>query len=560
MVLSKLKLHYAFVKRYKEIVQILVKYGFAEIIKTLELYHLLPFKKRIMKTSVGKIAGLSLEVRLRMAIEELGPTAIKFGQFLSTRPDILPKNFLKEFSKLQDDAPRFAFKEVKNQIEKELGKPINKLFKSFNKKAIAAASIGQVHEAITLNGKEVIVKIQRPEIEQQIMIDLEILMDLAQLIEKHYSKAIFYKPTALVKEFSKTIKRELDYHREARNAERFAANFKESKIVKFPRVYWSLSGKKVLTLEKIKGKKLSELDLSKKNKAFRKKIVDNGAEIFFKMILIDGFFHADPHPGNIFILDNASIALMDFGMVGFVDREMQEKMIALFEAIIKRNPDKTVEKLLEIIEVSKETNLTEFKRDVAELLTQYYNIELQSVQLTELFNEVILFANKHKVLIPSRFMLLIKTLLNLEGICRTIYPQFNLVEASKPFIRKLMLQRLQPSYLMARLSEHLSEIHELITLFPNRVNNILKKIETGEIEIAFEHRGLEKLIKELDRTSNRLGLSMIISAIFIGSSLIILSGRGPSIQGLSVFGLAGYLFSGFLGLILIYSIFKSGKI
>lgn len=537
-------------QRSRQIAKVLIKHGFGHFVERIGLS--IPFSPQPEKK-----AGEPIEVSARLVLEELGPTFIKFGQILSMRPDLLPKKFIDEFKKLQDNVPKFSYEEVEAQIKKELGSPINELYDSFDKDPIAAASISQVHHAI-LNGEDVVVKVQRPNIEDEIEADIDILYNLAHLMQKHITETAIYDPVGVVGELAKSIRRELDFMVEARNADRFKKNFASDPSVYIPTVYWEHTSKRVLTMEMVRGTKISNLgpDIDEEG---RKLLAEKIAKTYLKQILVDGFFHGDPHPGNIFIVDREVIALIDFGITGRVDEYMKEKLCNLLIAILQKNKDKIVDELLDIGVAGEETSIAEFRLDISDLIEEYYGTSIQQVDVARMINEVLQIALKHKIKIPANFTLLIKTLVNLEGLCSELSKEFNFTETAKPFVENIAAQQISPTRVASRLAANLMELNEIITVIPRKINYILSKLQEGKLVIDLEHKGLNRLISEMDTVSNRISMSLIISAIIVSSSILVISDKGPHISDLPIIGIIGYLVAAFIGFLLVLSILRRGK-
>jgi ubiquinone biosynthesis protein len=559
MVFTKLKRRYKNLSRLRQIVNILIKYGFDYIVKQLGLINLISKGGKILKLKPSKIVQLPLPVRARLALEELGPTFVKLGQILSTRPDLIPPDYIEELQKLQDKVPPFAYDQVEQIIKRELGADISKIFKSFEQKAFAAASLGQVHQARLEDGDKAVVKVQRPDIEKTIETDLDILFHIARLTEKHIPASRLYDPVGIVEEFAKAIRFELDYGTEGRNAERFRKNFEDDKRIYTPKIYWEFSSKRILTMELIEGIKINSIEELDKAGYDRKKIAENGAKAFMKQILIDGFFHADPHPGNILVMKDGVIGFMDFGMMGRLDEEIKEKCVDLLIAILERNPNKIINEMLNLGITSQEVDIHSLKIDIKEILDQYYNKPLKEIKLGELINQLVNIAIKYHIRIPAEFALLGKSLLTIEGIGLELDPDFNLAEIAKPYAKDVILERKSPQRLILKLLNDLAELYNLIILIPRQLSKTLKKMEEGVFKLEFQHRGLENLISALDRSTNRLSYSLILAAIIIGSSLIMQTNKGPYFMGFPVIGVLGFLISGVLGLGLVIMILRSGK-
>ena len=559
MVFTKLKRRYKNINRLREITTILIKYGFDYFVKQLGLTNLISKGEKILKLKPSKIAQLSLPVRVRLALEELGPTFIKLGQILSTRPDLIPSDYIEELQKLQDEVPPFAYEQVEKAIKKELGADVSEIFKSFEQIPFAAASLGQVHQAILEDGEKVVVKVQRPDIEKVIETDLDILFHLARLTEKHIPDSRLYDPVGIVEEFAKVIRLELDYGTEGRNAERFKKNFEGEEIIYTPKIYWEFSSKRILTMELIEGIKINALEELDKAGYDRKKIAENGAKAFMKQILIDGFFHADPHPGNMLVMKGEIIGFMDFGMMGRLDEETREKGVDLFIALMERNPDKIINEMLDLGIAPPEIDTRSLKIDIKEMIDQYYNKPLREIKLGELINQLVEISIRYQIKMPAEFALLGKALLTIEGIGLELDPDFNLAEIAKPYAKDIILERKSPQRLFIKFLNDLNELYNLIILIPRQLNKTLKKMEKGTFKLEFQHRGLENLISALDKAANRIAFSLILAAIIVGSSLIMQTDKGPHFMGFPVIGVLGFLIAAILGLGLVIIIIRSGK-
>lgn len=538
-------------RREAEIVNILVKHGFGHLTERLNLRILA--KKKI---SAGE-EKVPVYVRARLVLEDLGPTFIKFGQILSMRPDLIPFEFAEEFKKLLDEVQPFDYEKVEKQIKDEFGSSAEELFKEFNEEPTAAASIGQVHKARLKTNNLVVVKVQRPEIENTIETDIDILFNIARLVAKHIPESRLYDPIGIVEEFAKTIRKELDYTIEGRNAERFRRNFEKDNTVYIPGVYWDFTTKKVLTMEFVEGSKVSELGKSVGIED-RKRVSESIARSYMKQILIDGFFHADPHPGNIFVR-NSQIVFMDFGIIGRVDDYMKEKLANLFTAIIQKDIDNIIDKLLDIGMVSDETDIAKFRADIADVMEEYHGTSLQQVEISAMLNDIMKTVIGHRIRMPPNFILLIKALVTMESICREADPEFNLTEVSKPFVEKLVKEKMHPRHLMDKFMKTVVEFNELIAKLPRRFDNILSKLQSGNLVIDLEHKGLDRVMSEIDTSTNRLSSSLIISAIIVGSSIIMLTGKGPLLFGFPAFGVVGFIIAAILGMGLVISILRSGR-
>ena len=558
-----LKQNYKNLKRSKEILSVFVKYGLGHFFDLPAIEKSLNFGAKIFhKNKNEKIKRLSMPERIRLSFEQLGPTFVKLGQILSTRPDLIPKEFIEEFKKLQDQVPAFDFSLVEKQFEKEFGKKINNLFIEFNKIPIAAASISQVHRAKlkdNKNNKIVAVKIQRPNIHEIVKTDIAILLDLAKFIEKRSIYGQIYQPVEIIKEFKKTINKEMDFINEGYNIDKFYKNFKNNKTVKIPKVYWELTSNKILTMEYIDGVKISEVDNLKNSKFNKKIIASNGADMILKQIFEDGFFHGDPHPGNIFVMENNVIGLIDFGMVGRINKNMIENIADLLIAGIKNNAKKIVEILEKMNIIESDMNLKNIEIEIDNFIDKYYGMSLKKINMGKIIEEILEVMIRHKVKMPTDLVLLSKSLITVENIGRNLDPDFDMVAHTKPYAKKLLKEKHSPSKLLKRGNNLVIEFFKLMELLPSEINNLFKIFKKNNFNINLKHQGLEKLILGIDKASNRLSISMIISALIIGSSLILIQKIGPFIFGYSAIGIIGYLIASFFGLFLIISMLKANK-
>ena len=556
-----IKQNYKNLKRTKEILKVVTKYGLGYFLDFSKVEGGLNLKKKIFPekvTKLEKIQRLTLPQRTRLACEELGPTFVKLGQILSVRPDLIPREFAEEFSKLQDEVSSFSFEEVEEQFKKEFGKSIKELFIEFDKRPVAAASLSQVHKAKLISGETVAVKIQRPNVEKIVETDISILFSLVEFIERRSISGHLFQPVEIIREFSQTVREELDFVNEGHNIGKFRINFRESETVHIPKVYWKLTTKRILTMEFINGIKISKVINSKDSKFDKKVISNRGADMILKQILVDGFFHGDPHPGNIFIMEDNIIAPIDFGMVGRIEESAMMNMADFLIAAISNDADKVV-KILEDMEiVDSEMDLKKIKAEISYFIDKYYNVPLKQLEMGRIIEEIMEIMIQHQIKVPSDLVLLTKALVTVEGVGRELDPDFNMVTRAKPFANKLIRQKYSLSNLFKIGGKFTEEFFNSLKTFPNEFSYLVRNLRKGKLTISFQHKGLEKLILEIDRASNRLSFSMIISALIVGSSFIILSDKGPFVFDYPVLGIFGYLIAAVLGLWLVISIIRRG--
>ncbi|MCC5911536.1 MAG: ubiquinone biosynthesis protein UbiB [Clostridiaceae bacterium] len=530
-----------------------MKYGFTLAAEKLNEKGYIP--KFVLK--IKQRQQLTHGERVRMACEELGPTFIKLGQIMSTRRDIFPEEIVSELSKLQDDVKPFHFEVAKELVEAELNTNLEDSFKNFDPIPIASASIGQVYKATLNNGQKVVVKVQRPYIKKIIATDLDILFNLAKLLDDHLDKEKPYKLIEIVEEFSHVITRELDYSLEGKNLERFHAHFKKDANIHTPQVYWDYTTKKVLTMERIYGLKVVDHKNLVRKKWDLKHIAGLSTECFMKQVLLYGFFHGDPHPGNIFIVGPSKIAFVDFGVVGYLDKGTMKFITDLFTAATRRDVDKIIDILIEIDAISMETNVRRLKEDISFLINLYYNVPLNKLNLGEALKKLMETAYTNKVKLPSQFTVLLKAIVTFEGSMKFLNPEVSLSNIAKDFAAKLYLHKYSPKNIFEATREYSEEILYDIRYLPKQIRNLLKRIESNNVKIQLEQIGFEKLQDELNRMTNKLSLSLISSALIVGSSLILQNTSGPMMGGISIFAIVGYLAASILGLGLIISILLS---
>ncbi|MDP4128415.1 MAG: AarF/UbiB family protein, partial [Bacillota bacterium] len=419
-------------KRYRDVAKVLARHGFGFFVEEIGLLHMLSLPKRLF-TDMEEIDPKSVGERIRLVIEELGPTYVKIGQIASTRADVIPTEILHELEKLQDNVSPFPFVEVSRIIEGELGSPLGEIFSTFDENVLAAASIGQVHRAQLRTGEEVAVKVQRPQIKTMIETDLEILMDLATLAERRMEKMERLQLRDVVEEFSKSLRNELDYTIEARNAEKIAKQFKNDSTVYIPGIYWDYSTRAVLTMEFVKGQKLNEFKGIEEKGYDRKALSEHLVKALFHQVLIEGFFHADPHPGNILLLNGGVIAFIDFGMVGRLSLDMKHNFASLVIAMMRQNTESMIKAVLKIGIVPDDVNLTLLTNDVDELREKYVDVPMSRISIGEAISDLFEVAFRHRIRIPSDFTLLAKCLLILEGIVEKLDPHLSIMDMAEPF-------------------------------------------------------------------------------------------------------------------------------
>ncbi|MBL7031929.1 MAG: AarF/ABC1/UbiB kinase family protein [Nitrospira sp.] len=555
---------YKNIKRIKQIVNVFLRHGFGQFIEQINLQRFIPLRKRFrLFKRWAEVERYTMPQRLRIAFSELGPSFIKFAQILSSRPDLITAEYADEFKKLQDKVPPFSSESAGRIIEAELGKPLEELFDDFEEMPVAAASIAQVHNALLKTGEKVVIKIQRPGIRETIETDIAILNAIVRLILKYIPESRYFNPQGIVDEFSKSVRKEIDFVAEARNAMRFRKNFEGDDTVCIPVVYSELLTEKVIVMERLEGVRIDDIEGIDSLGVDRKVVANRGVNAYFKMIFEDGFFHADPHPGNLFVMDDGRIGLIDFGIVGWLTSEMMENIANAFLAVLNRNFDRLVDLYIDLGIVTDEVNIetfrSEFKTDLIYLLEPLYDVTISEVNFPEYLEALTRLVIKHGLKLPSDLLLMDKTILILDNIGRQLDPKFNAATAAEPYAAKLVKERMNPEKVLDRAKNNMTEISGILLNTPMQLNRLLKKVLKDELSFKIDPVGMEKLILDIDRSSNRIAFSLIVAAIIVGSSMLVQSDIGGKLFGLSSIGLIGFLVAFMLGLRLVISIIRSGR-
>ncbi len=544
-------------RRFREIAGILIKYGFSEFLDALKLSRRKgPIGKLVPEKEKVRAEKHSRWQRIRMALEELGPTFIKFGQIVSSRQDLLPAALIEELGKLQDEVPPFPAGKAVAIIEEQLKTSIQETFSDFQRKPEASASIAQVHRARLPDGSSVAVKVRRPGIEEQIHTDLEILENLAELTERYIPTARLFNPRILVQEFKDQINRELDFVLEMLNIEKFQSLLKGEKHLRVPRAYKQLSTRQVLTLEYIPGTRLARILKSPSEYPWSRELTARMADLLLKQVFENGFFHADPHPGNILVLDAAAICYLDFGMMGTISPRQQEQLSTLMFGITRRDTRLLARTLLEMTSPSHKVDRDALEYRAFQILERYIDLPLEHIDIRQIFSDLLDVIVTFRLRMPRNLILMIKTLIMMEGIGRKLDPQFQFIDKIEPYARRLFAQKFYPKALMEELSLASLDYWRLFKELPSKSTDLLEQLIEGRARLNMRFTGLEALRFVLDAVSNRLVFGLILAALLISSSLIVLSGVPPLWRGIPVIGLGGYLVSAIMGIIFIIAWFR----
>ncbi|MFZ1946301.1 MAG: AarF/ABC1/UbiB kinase family protein [bacterium] len=541
------------VGRFRRIMVVLAKYGFGEVLSRANIGF--PMRAFLRKPGGSKVAGPE---RLRLAIEELGPTFIKFGQILSTRSYLLPPDYGAELAKLQDSVSPFTYEEAEAIVRADLGGGPDEIFAGFERQPFASASIAQVHLATLKTGERVCVKVQRPAVKDTFLLDIMILKDLAALLEAHVVEARQYDPVGAVREFERSSRREIDFGLEATNIAVFARNFADDPTIKIPAVFRQYSGSRILTTELIEGIKISEVDKLRQAGHDLPGLARAGARAVLKQVFEYGFFHADPHPGNLFVTEDGRIGVVDFGIVGRLTRQEIGDLAEVLIGIVEGSGESLAAVLEKLHMIPEDVE----RRDVVEelmLLSEKYAAKtLGELNMKEVFGELVSFMRRYRIRMRTEFLLLGKALSIYEEVGRLLDPSFSMMEEAKPYVRRLVRRRHLLSAVLGGHGRGIGDTISKLSAIPSDLAYILHQAREGKLKIEFEHVGLEGVTSEIEKASNRLAFSLLVAALVVASSLVLVLGRGELVWRL--FGIAGFGFAALVGIWLLINILRSGRV
>ncbi|MDR3200179.1 MAG: AarF/ABC1/UbiB kinase family protein [Spirochaetales bacterium] len=543
--------------RYTEIIGILVKHGFGEFLDRSHLSRL-KFLRGKRPGAAGSTREHSKWVRIRLLLEDLGVTYIKFGQIMSGRPDILPENLIRELEKLQSQVPPFSSEEARAILEEELKKPISEVFLEFSDTPLASASIAQVHTALLITGERVAIKIQRPHLEDIITTDIEIMHFFAALLEKLILRDAI-SATAVIKEFGQSLNREIDFTAEAANIKKFGAQFRKTDRLRVPKVYEEYTTKRVLVMERIDGIKVSDVRAILSAGCDPRKIALNGARIVARQIFEYGFFHADPHPGNILVLDDDVICFLDFGMMGFLLPRHRDILISMMMALFDRDERKLAQGILELSGSRSPANTEALEYEIFEIMDTYASMSVEAVNLGELVTRILRIVIAYRIQMPPGFFLLVKALVTIEGVALRLYPGFRMVVELEPVIKKMFLRSLRPDRILKELYGVSYQTFSLLKNLPRNAGDIIEKIKSGRITLHIDSSDLNPILRKADQITARVSFSVVLASLVVGSSIVINARIPPLWNNVSLFGIVGYLGAACIGFWLLISLLRSSK-
>jgi ubiquinone biosynthesis protein len=537
----------------------MIRYGWGDLVRVLGISGVLERTGRVLHwQSTSEISQLEAPVRIRRALEELGPTFVKLGQLLSTRVDMFPPHWIAEFEKLHSQVPAVPYELLHPSLVEALKGNPNEIFAEFDPVPLAAASIAQVYRATLKDGTRVVVKMRRPGIENVIRADLRILEHAAKLLESEMPDSRRYDPVQIVSQFRRSLNRELDLAKEARNIDQFARHFADDPLVKIPRVYWEFTNDRVNVQEEIVGTAGVSPDKLRASGLDPKLLAARGADTVLRMVLEHGYFHADPHPGNVLFLPDNRIGMIDFGMVGMLTQPRRHQIVDLLHALTLKDEQALLQVLLEW---SGESEIDEDRLayDVTELLQSYDDLQLKDVKIGGLLNDITALMRDNNLLLPADLILLFKTLITLEGLGQQLDPEFHMIDHVTPFVERIIQQRYTPGALFARGRKSVREALEVVADLPRDLQHLLRDVRRGRMKIDLDLKRLDHFGHQLDSASNRLTMGILTASLVIGSSIIMTVEGGPKLFGLPLFGLLGFLIAFFNSLWIIFSIWRSGK-
>jgi len=548
------------IARARRIAEVLIRNGLGLLAETTGLARFLPPWRARAAAADTKAATLSVPKRVRRTLEQLGPTYIKLGQILSTRADILPPRFIIEFSKLLDTAPPAPTSEIIAVVEKELGGSLDRWYTYFSPTPMASASIGQVHEATLLDGTEVVVKVQRPGVERTIEADLDLLVTQARFLEGRSAALKRYRIVDIVEEFSQALRSELDYSAEGRNADTLRSLVADQGVI-VPEVYWKLTTRRVITLSRLKGPKLSEIDQLKAQGYDLTSIAERVVQCYLEQVFVHGIFHADPHPANILICDG-EIGLVDLGSVGYLTPRIKQDLGDLLLALTQQNAEDMVYTIIRMGATGPDTDRDALRRDVQRLIVRYYGCSLQSVPISQFLGDVMSIAFRQRVRLPADLTLLARTVVVLEGVASNLDPSFVLTTLVEPFVVQLVRERLSIKRSLAEGIQTLRQLETVLHLLPRRVDTVSEQLARGELTIGIDVKHLSDALRKLDAIANRLSFSVIVAGIIVGSALAMTAGEAATFRlpftdiGLPIPQI-GFVMAGLMGTWLLFSIVRS---
>lgn len=547
--------------RLQQIASVLVGYGFGDMVRRIGLAGALERTGRLLHWQDPQaMAHMAPPERVRRALEDLGPTFVKLGQVLATRVDLLPPEWIAELGKLQNAVPALPFAQVRPQLVEDLGAAPEAVFARLDEIPLAAASLAQTHRAWLADGTPVVLKIRRPGIRDTVEADLRLLARLAEIVEPQAPDLHRYRPREVVQQFAQSLRRELDFAAECRNAERIAANFAGHDEIVVPRVHWQWTSERLNVQDFVAGIPGTDLAAVDAAGMDRRRLAGAGAGIVLKMVLEDGFFHADPHPGNIFYLAGERIGVIDFGMVGRVSDQRRFQIVQLLHGLVERQAEAVTDVLLEWAEGGGETDESRLQADIGAFVDQYRGVPLKDLRMGTMLLDVTTILREHGLSLPPDLALMVKAFLTLEGFGRQLDPDFDMASAARPYVEKVLLARYSPRALLRRGRRGVFDAIELAGDMPRELRRLLRAARRGRLNMQIEVTSLKAFGEQVDRAANRLTMGVVTAALVIGSSIVMnAAGGGVPSRWLLALGVAGFVGAALIGMWILLSIWRSGR-
>jgi len=561
MQILQLNKNYKNLTRLIKIVSVIGKYGFSELLSRMHKGLGIIPDKILGARQEKTLLTYTPQQRVRLALEELGPAFTKLGQILSLRPDIIPPSYAQELEKLQDRTPPVQFKKIMEVIQDEFTEDVREMFAQVEETPVASASVAQVHRAVLKHTGEVVaIKVLKPGTRAIVEKDLSVVTHLLRIAVNYIPELRAYNPLRMVSEFSEILLGELNFHKEANTIERFSRFFSKKDYIHIPKIYKQYSTNRVLVMEYIEGIKISDIEALDSSGVDRKKVAQNATEIFLREIFEFGFFHADPHPGNIFILRDNTVAPIDFGITGYVDDEGVQIIGNILLGLMERDVDKIIRYLKRYNFITDETDERRLKIDLIDLMDSTWNVTLSQIDVSRSIREIFTLTRRYRIQFPGEYFLIFKTLLEVDGVTRRLQPEYNIAESIKPYMRRWFMDQYSPKRYIKDLVVLLDDLNYFLRYLPTEMGSIIKRFRYGKWKLPLVHENLEKAVSDIDRTGNRLSFSVIIAALLLSSAIIVQAKVGPFIKGYPVLGLAGFFIAAVMGIWLLFAIIRSGKL
>jgi len=561
MQILQLNKNYRNLTRLIKIVSVIGKYGFSELLSRMHKGLGIIPDKILGARQEKTLLTYTPQQRVRLALEELGPAFTKLGQILSLRPDIIPPSYAQELEKLQDRTPPVQFKKIMEVIQDEFTEDVREMFAQVEETPVASASVAQVHRAVLKHTGEVVaIKVLKPGTRAIVEKDLSVVTHLLRIAVNYIPELRAYNPLRMVSEFSEILLGELNFHKEANTIERFSRFFSKKDYIHIPKIYKQYSTNRVLVMEYIEGIKISDIEALDSSGVDRKKVAQNATEIFLREIFEFGFFHADPHPGNIFILRDNTVAPIDFGITGYVDDEGVQIIGNILLGLMERDVDKIIRYLKRYNFITDETDERRLKIDLIDLMDSTWNVTLSQIDVSRSIREIFTLTRRYRIQFPGEYFLIFKTLLEVDGVTRRLQPEYNIAESIKPYMRRWFMDQYSPKRYIKDLVVLLDDLNYFLRYLPTEMGSIIKRFRYGKWKLPLVHENLEKAVSDIDRIGNRLSFSVIIAALLLSSAIIVQAKVGPFIKGYPVLGLAGFFIAAVMGIWLLFAIIRSGKL